>query len=104
MLSLKACCNRFTAVCIAAAKPAGALATLASATRLMWNADVGTPILPSPFRSCLKTVSSDSNAGLVPDVGARILELKLPLLSSAHTPYESAPGNLQQRSYPVAVC
>src|ERR1700738_5692088 len=62
------------------------------------------PIVPSRLRSCLKTVSSASNAGLVPDVGARILELKLPLLSSAHTPYESAPGNLQQRSYPVAVC
>src|ERR1700720_4102301 len=62
------------------------------------------PITPSPLRFCWKTGSNDSNAGLVPDVGLRRFEMKVPSLLRPHTPYESPPVIFQARSYPLAVC
>ena len=41
----------------------------------------GTPIMPSPFKSCWKLISTDSSAVLVPETLESEAESTLPLLS-----------------------
>src|SRR5665213_4397048 len=59
---------------------------------------------PSPFKSCCKAVSSDSNAALFPDTTPIVSETSLPLLSVFQAVYWLAPSFSQTTSYPVAVC
>src|SRR5450631_3406051 len=66
-------------------------------------ADEGIPITPSLFKSCWKTVSSDSNAGLVPDTGVPLSVRWLPPLSVVQTVYWLVLAFFQATSYPLAV-
>ena len=59
------------------------------------------PIVPSPFRSCWKLVSSDCNAALVPDATSRALEMQLPLLSVFHTVILIGAGHLPGHLIPA---